>query len=90
MDPTTIIMIVALVAIFYFFMIRPQSKEKKKAKEMMESMSVGDSIETIGGILGKIVSIDEDKLIFETSEDRVRLQLKKAAVKTVTKAKSAD
>ncbi|MDR0490088.1 MAG: preprotein translocase subunit YajC [Oscillospiraceae bacterium] len=86
MDYTTIIMIVALVAIFYFFMIRPESKKKKKLKEMRDSLAVGDSITTIGGILGKIVSVDDDKLTFETSEDRVRVQVAKWAVSTIGKA----
>ncbi|MCL1834739.1 MAG: preprotein translocase subunit YajC [Oscillospiraceae bacterium] len=82
----TIIMIVAMIAIFYFFMIRPDSKKKKKAKEMRDSLAVGDTITTIGGILGKIVSVDDDKITFETSEDRVRLQVAKWSVSTTGKA----
>ena len=79
-------MIVAMVAIFYFFMIRPESKKKKKLAEMRASLSVGDTITTIGGIFGKVVNIDEDKITFETSEDRVRVQIAKWAVSTVGKA----
>lgn len=86
MDPTMIIMIVAMVAIFYFFMIRPESKKKKKLAEMRESLSLGDTITTIGGIYGKVVNIDGDKITFETSEDRVRVQIAKWAVSTVGKA----
>jgi preprotein translocase subunit YajC len=85
-DPMMIIMIVAMVAIFYFFMIRPENKKKKKLAEMRASLSVGDTITTIGGIFGKVVSIDEDKLTFETSEDRVRIQIARWAVSTVGKA----
>ena len=85
MDPTMIIMIVAMIAIFYFFMIRPESKKKKKLAEMREALAVGDTITTIGGILGKVVSIDGDKVTFETSEDRVRVQIVKWAVSTVGK-----
>lgn len=81
-----IIMVVAMVAIFYFFMIRPENKKKKKLAEMRESLSVGDTITTIGGIFGKVVSVDEDKITFETSEDRVRVQIAKWAVSTVGKA----
>ena len=81
-----IIMVVAMVAIFYFFMIRPENKKKKKLAEMRESLSVGDTITTIGGIFGKVVSVDEDKITFETSEDRVRIQIAKWAVSTVGKA----
>ena len=85
MDPTMIIMIVAMIAIFYFFMIRPESKKKKRLAEMRDALSVGDSITTIGGILGKVVSIDGDKITFETSEDRVRVQIVKWAVSNVGK-----
>ena len=82
----TILMIVVMIAIFYFFMIRPESKKKKKLKDMRESLSVGDTITTIGGIFGKVVSVDDDKLTFETSEDRVRVQVAKWAVSTIGKA----
>ena len=78
-----IIMIVVMVAIFYFFMIRPESKKKKKLAEMRSNLSVGDTITTIGGIIGKVVSIDNEKITFETSEDRVRVQVAKWAVSTV-------
>ena len=81
-----IIMIVAMIAIFYLFMIRPESKKKKKLAEMRGSLSVGDTITTIGGILGKIVHVDDEKITFETSEDRVRVQVAKWAVSTVGKA----
>ena len=86
MEPSMIIIIVAMIAIFYFFMIRPESKKKKKLAEMRSSLSVGDTITTIGGILGKVVHVDEEKITFETSEDRVRLQITKWAVSTVGKA----
>ena len=90
MDPTMIIILVAMVAIFYFFMIRPESKKKKKLAEMRDSLSVGDTITTIGGILGKVVNIDGDKITFETSEDRVRVQVAKWGVSTVGKATAEE
>jgi len=86
MDPMMIIMIVAMIAIFYLFMIRPESKKKKKLAEMRSSLSTGDTITTIGGILGKVVHVDDEKITFETSEDRVRIQVAKWAVSTVGKA----
>jgi len=85
MDPTMIIVIVAMVAIFYFFMIRPEKKKKKALQDMREAMTVGDNITTIGGLLGKVVSVDGDKVTFETSEDRVRIQVTKWAISTVGK-----
>ena len=79
---SSIIMIVVLVAVFYFFLIRPENKKKKKLEEMRSGLEVGDKITTIGGIVGKIVSINGDLITFETGEDRVRLQITKWAIST--------
>lgn len=77
-----IVMIVLMFAIMYFLMIRPENKRKKKAQEMRDSLKKGDVITTIGGIVGKIVSVTKDTIIIETSEDRVRMELTKWAVST--------
>ena len=77
-----IIMIVLLFAVFYFFLIRPENKKKKKLQEMRTNLQVGDKITTIGGIVGKIVSIKDDMITFETGEDRVRLQIMRWAIST--------
>ena len=77
-----IIMLIAMFAIFYFMIIRPENKKKKKTEEMRNSLSLGDEITTIGGIIGKIVQITEDTITFETGEDRVRIQVTKWAVST--------
>ena len=86
MDYMTIIMIVVMVAFFYLFIIRPESKKKKKAAEMRSSLSTGDTITTVGGMIGKVVDIKDETITFETSEDRVRVQIAKWAVATVGKA----
>ena len=77
-----IIMIVIVFAVFYFLMIRPENKRKKKAQEMRDSIEVGDKIVTIGGMIGKVVHVSEDRLTFETGEDRVRIEVTKWAVST--------
>ena len=77
-----IIMIVVMIAIFYFFLIRPENKKKKQAEEMRSSLSVGDEITTIGGIIGRIVMVKSESIVFETSEDRVRLEIAKWAIST--------
>ena len=77
---TTILPIVVLFAVFYFFMIRPENKKKKKVEEMRKSLSAGDEVVTIGGIKGKIVSVSNDSITFETGEDRVRIQVAKWAI----------
>ena len=77
-----IIMIVVMIAIFYFFMIRPENKKKKAAQEMRDSLSVGDQITTIGGMIGRIVMVKSESIVFETSEDRVRIEVAKWAIST--------
>lgn len=79
---STIVMLVVLFAIMYFLMIRPENKRKKQAQEMRDGLKKGDIITTIGGIVGKIVSVTKDTIVIETSEDRVRMELAKWAVST--------
>ena len=88
MEP--IIMMVAMLAIFYFILIRPENKRKKQAQEMRDSLKKGDTVTTIGGIVGKIVSTDQNTIIIETSDDRVRMELAKWSVSTNNTARSDD
>ena len=78
----SLIMIVAMFAIIYFLMIRPENKRKKQAEEMRNSLKKGDQITTIGGIVGRIVMVTDDTIVIETSDDRVRMELTKWAVST--------
>ena len=78
-----IIMIVLMFAIMYFLMIRPENKRKKKAQEMRDGLKKGDTVTTIGGIVGKIVHVNKDTIVIETSDDRVRMELTKWAVSSV-------
>ena len=80
---STILMLVLMFAIMYFLMIRPENKRKKKAQEMRDSLKKGDVITTIGGIVGRIVMVNKDTIVIETSDDRVRIELTKWAVSTV-------
>ena len=75
-----ILMIVVFIGIFYFLMIRPEQKRKRKAAEMRDSLQVGDDVTTIGGMVGKVVSVKDDFVTFETGEDRVRIRVAKWAV----------
>ena len=79
----SMIMIVALMAVMYFFMIRPENKRKKQAQNMRDSLKKGDMITTIGGIVGKIVMVNPNTIVIETSDDRVRMELTKWAVSQV-------
>ena len=77
---STVLMIVLMIAIFYFLMIRPENKRKKQAEEMRSSLKKGDWLTTIGGIIGDVVSVQEDSIVIETSEDRVRVECLKSAI----------
>ena len=80
---SSIIMIVAMIAIFYFLMYRPQKKAEKAAAEMRNSLQVGDEVSTIGGIIGKIVSIKEETVTIETSRDSTKIRFHVSAIKSV-------
>lgn len=75
-----IIMIVAMFAIMYFLLIRPENKKKKAAEEMRSSLKVGDVITTIGGIVGTICAVKDQTIVIETGADRVRIEFTKWAV----------
>ena len=82
MDTMTIAMLVLLILVFYFMVIRPENKRKKAAEELRNGLKKGDKITTIGGIVGTIVQVNDDTIVIETSDDRVRIELTKWAVST--------
>ena len=86
---SSIIMLVAMLAIFYFMLIRPENKRKKEAEQMRSSVKNGDEITTIGGIVGKVVNVKEDKFVIETGADQVRIELAKWALSTNETAAAA-
>ena len=93
-DPTgsvfsPIIMLVVMVAVFYFFIIRPENKRKKDAEQLRKDMKVGDKITTIGGVTGTVVSVKDDKFVIETGADQVRIEFQKWALSTNDSAAAA-
>ena len=79
---SSLIMLVAMLAIFYFMLIRPENKRKKEAENMRSSVKTGDKITTIGGIVGTVVNVKDDKIVIETGADQVRIELAKWAIST--------
>ncbi len=77
-----IILIVAMVAIF-FFSSRSQKKQERETAAMRNNLQVGDEITTIGGIIGKVVSIKEETCVIETSRDGTKIRILKSAVSRV-------
>ena len=85
-DYSFLIMMVAIFAIMYFVTIRPQKKRQKEEQEMRNSLEIGDEIITIGGIVGRVVTIREEDLVIETGADRNKMTIQRWAVNTnVTK-----
>ena len=90
---SSIIMLVAMLGVFYFMLIRPENKRKKEAEEMRSSVKTGDKITTIGGIAGTVVNVKESKIVIETGADQVRIELEKWAIstnETAAEAKKAE
>lgn len=79
-----IVAMLAMLAMLYFFMIRPENKRKKEAQNMRDSLTVGDVITTIGGITGTICTVKENTIVIESGVDRVRIELTKWAVSSKT------
>jgi preprotein translocase subunit YajC len=74
--------LVALLAVFYFLILRPQQKRAKEHKTLMEALQKGDEVITIGGVLGKVTKVGEDNVAIEIA-DNVVIQVQKAAVQNV-------
>jgi preprotein translocase subunit YajC len=95
MKPQTTQMIMAVVtwaglfAVFYFLLIRPQKKKDKKLKEMRESLSVGDKVTTIGGIIANVAKIEEDFVVLELGPNRTKVPFEKWAIGTVESKKES-
>ena len=85
----SIIMIALLFVFLYFFMIRPQKKQEKKDAEMRDALQVGDEVTTIGGIIGKVVSIKGETFVLETTREKTKIRFLKGAVRSVD-VKAAD
>jgi len=85
-----LVMMIALFAIMYFILIRPQKKKEKEAQAMIAALGVGDKIVTIGGIWGKIIKVKDDYIFIETGnigtkEEKTVLKIERQSVKLVEK-----
>ena len=87
---SSLLMIVIMVAVFYFLLIRPENKRKKQAEEMRNSIKKGERITTIGGMKGKVVQVSDDSVVFETGEDRVRIEIAKWGIQSTESMQAAQ
>ena len=82
-DPlASLILPIGLVVLFYFFLIRPQSKRQKEHKKMVNDLQKGEEVLTSGGMLGKITNINDDFVSLEIAKE-VSLTIQKSAIQTV-------
>ncbi len=77
-----IFFIVAMIALMYFFTIRPQKKKQQEEQKLRDSIQIGDEITTIGGINGRVVTVKEDSIVIETGSDRTRIKFMRWAIQT--------
>lgn len=73
--------LIVLVVLFYFMLIRPQRKRDKAEREMRSSIEIGDEISTIGGLIGKVVTMKEDVITIESSSDRTKFKVYRWAIR---------
>ena len=78
-----------MILIFYFLLIRPENKRKKEAEALRSALKKGDKVTTIGGIVGTVVDVKEDKFVIETGADQVRIEFAKWALSTNESAAAA-
>ena len=83
----------AIFGVMYLVMFRPQRKRQQEEQKMRENLRVGDEITTIGGIIGTVVHVKDDKIVVETGADQVRIEFAKWAIstnETAAEAKKAE
>lgn len=81
------IMVGGMFAVMYFFVIRPQRKEQKRLAEMIKSMEVGDTVETVSGFYGVIIDLSEEDIVVEFGSNKnCRIPMRKTAIARVEKA----
>ena len=86
----TVVLMVVMVAVFYFLLIRPQRKREKQTAEMRNKIEIGDGITTVGGIIGRVVSVKDETILIETGTDRTKIRIQRWAVQEVEKLELDD
>lgn len=76
----SILPLVGMMGIMYFFLMRPEKKRKEAYRKMLSELSVNDEIVTRGGIVGKIIRIDEDYMVIESGPERTRIRMVRDAM----------
>ncbi len=77
-----ILPLVLFVGIFYFLILRPQRQRMKQQQDLMANIGLGDEVRTIGGIVGRIVSMDDENVVLEVEVGRIKFSRRAIASKT--------
>ena len=86
-----IVWVVAIIGIFYFFIMRPQRTREKERRGMIDTLKKGDQVITIGGVYGSVVSIKEDSVVLRVDEERdIHMRYMKSAISRVLADESQD
>jgi preprotein translocase subunit YajC len=80
MGLSTFMMLPIMIAVFYFFLIRPQKKKAKQDKDMRDNLQIADEVVTIGGIIGRVLSVKDDTVLIETGGDKTRIRVLRSAI----------
>ncbi|HEY8888757.1 MAG TPA: preprotein translocase subunit YajC [Clostridium sp.] len=86
----TLLPLILMLAVFYLVIFIPENKRKKKYAALLNNLKVNDEVLTKGGIMGKIINIQDEYIILESGPDRTRIKLSKSGIGTVTNLNSAE
>ncbi|ADL51822.1 preprotein translocase subunit YajC [Clostridium cellulovorans] len=79
-----------MIAIFYFLLIRPEKKRKKQFQDLMGNLKVNDEIVTKGGIVGKVITIENDNLIIQSGPEKTRIRILKSAILEISSKEASE
>ena len=79
------VMMALMLLLMYFMIYRPQKKQQKQETEMRNSLEIGDEVTTIGGLVGRVISMKDDTIVLETTSDRTKLRFRRTAIGAVHK-----
>ena len=75
-------MLIIFIAVFYFLLVRPQSKRAKEQRELLDNLAVGDEVLTTGGIIGRLMKLRDNYVVISTGKD-VEMTFQKTAIASI-------
>ena len=79
----TLLLPIGIIVVFIFFSSRSRKKQERQDAEMRDALAVGDEVTTIGGIIGKVVSVKGETFVLETTKDKTKIRFLKGAIRSV-------